>query len=160
MFFICFIRCLLSKYIFFSNVVIYFVSECRFFNDKYIFLCYKIPFMASRMYQTQNEMPHVGNIVLQQVKRLELSKNALAKKIDISPISISRYVQQPSLHAYILFNISKSLQVNLFDIIAQSPQLNDVPKINTSTEQQLLQRIADLEKELSIYKEIVMGKKV
>ena len=114
--------------------------------------------MSSKIKEINKDMPHLGSLALNHIEQSGNTRHAVAKKIDISPISVNRYVKERSLHGYILFNISKCINVNLFDVIAHDASLEGVARV-TNKEQQLLQRIADLEKELAIYKEIVLGRK-
>ena len=113
--------------------------------------------MANNAKQIDKDMPHIGTMVKECIEQSKHKKIAIARSIQASPISIDRYIEQKSLQCYTLFNLSKALNVNLFDIIAKCKQLENIPCADSATET-LKQRITDLEKELAIYKEIVRGK--
>lgn len=113
--------------------------------------------MANKISLISKEMPHIGSIVKTNVENSKYRHSELGRMLQISPISISRYMQQKSLQCYTVWNLSKALQVNMFDTIGNELGIQTPITINTN-EVLLQQRIVDLEKELAIYKEIVMGK--
>jgi transcriptional regulator with XRE-family HTH domain len=110
--------------------------------------------MASKAKQISNEMPHIGSIVKENIEKSRFNQAAIGRLLNISAVGVSRYTAEKSLQCYILWNLSKVFQVNLFEPIGEALAL---PKQNVISQNELLlqQRVIDLEKELAIYKEIV-----
>jgi hypothetical protein len=102
-------------------------------------------------------MPHIGSIIKTNVEKSKQRHSELGRILQISPISISRYMQQKSLQCYTVWNLSKVLQVNMFETIGNELGIEKPTAINAN-EVLLQQRIIDLEKELAIYKDILRGK--
>jgi hypothetical protein len=113
--------------------------------------------MANKTTFISKEMPHIGSIVKENILQSRLRPSEIGRKMDIMPICITRYTQQKSLQCYTLWNLSKALQVNMFEPIGQALAIAS-PIVVNQNELLLQQRIVDLEKELAIYKEIVRGK--
>jgi transcriptional regulator with XRE-family HTH domain len=113
--------------------------------------------MASKTPHISKEMPNIGSILKENLDKSRYRPSELGRMLHISPISISRYTQQKSLQCYTLWNLSKVLNVNLFEPIVNALAITSPTNVN-QTELLLQQRIIDLEKELAIYKEIVRGK--
>jgi hypothetical protein len=113
--------------------------------------------MANQTSFISKEMPHIGSLVKEHIHQSRLRPSEIGRKMDITPICITRYMQQKSLQCYTLWNLSKALQVNIFEPIGQALPITS-PVVVNEKELLLQQRIVDLEKELAIYKEIVRGK--
>lgn len=113
--------------------------------------------MANKIPQNVGEMPHIGSIVKEHIAKTKLTHSQLGRLMHISPISFSRYCEQKSLQAYLMWSLGNVLEVNLFDIVAKAHPIAPPTVVNTN-ELAMQQRIADLEKELAIYKEIVLRK--
>jgi transcriptional regulator with XRE-family HTH domain len=95
-------------------------------------------------------MPHAGNLLYKIMLEKRVSQAALARGLNVSDTGVLRYLQQPSLHAAILWKEGKILNHNFFEELSA---LHPVKKSNAEKEQEL----ADLKKELEIYKRIVEG---
>jgi hypothetical protein len=113
--------------------------------------------MASKLKQISSEMPHIGTIVKENLDKSRYNKSEIARLTGTTAIGVSRYTKETSLQCYILWNLSKVFQVNLFEPLGQALKLPIAPTISPN-ELHLQQRVADLEKELVIYKEIVLGR--
>ncbi len=113
--------------------------------------------MASRAKQISSEMPHIGSIVKENIEKSRYNQAQIGRFLNISAVGVSRYTAEKSLQCYILWNLSKVFQVNLFEPIGQALAL---PTQNVISPNELLlqQRVIDLEKELAIYKEIVRAR--
>ena len=113
--------------------------------------------MASKLKQISIEMPHIGTIVKENLDKSRYNQSQIARLIGTTAIGVGRYTKEKSLQCYILWNLSKVFQVNLFEPIGQA--LNLPVDTNISPNELLLQqRVADLEKELAIYKEIALSR--
>lgn len=123
--------------------------------------------MELRKYQIQGEKPypHMGTLVKTRVRQKGISNAVLARKLNVTPIGITRYFDRGSLQAGILWNISVAIGYNLF---AEMGMALPVPYKYAGHEEAIIilkeqciekdKRIEDLEKELSIYKSIVHRK--
>jgi plasmid maintenance system antidote protein VapI len=110
--------------------------------------------MANTVQQHIADMPHCGKMIEQIMKENRFTKSNVANGLNISPISINRYIEQHSLQTGIVWKVSKVLGVNMFDAIAKAHPI----AVSTNNELILQQRITDLEKELAIYKEILKAR--
>jgi transcriptional regulator with XRE-family HTH domain len=113
--------------------------------------------MASRAKQISSEMPHIGSIVKENIEKSRYNQAEIGRFLNISAVGVSRYTAEKSLQCYILWNLSKVFQVNLFEPIGEALALPK-PNIISPNELLLQQRVIDLEKELAIYKEIVISR--
>ena len=123
--------------------------------------------MEVRKYQIQGDKPypHMGELVRKRLRQKGVSNAILARKLNITPIGVTRYFGRSSLQAGILWNISVAIGYNLF---AEMGMGLPVPYKYTGHEEAIIilkeqctekdKRIEDLEKELSIYKSIVHQK--
>jgi hypothetical protein len=110
--------------------------------------------MANTIQKNIGDMPHCGKLIEQIMQEKRFTKSNVANGLNISPISINRYIEQHSLQTGIVWKVGKVLGVNLLDTLAKAHPI----AAPTNNELILQQRIADLEKELAIYKEIVKGR--
>jgi transcriptional regulator with XRE-family HTH domain len=103
--------------------------------------------------------PHIGKLIGKLLKDQSITNASLAKKLGLkSPKSITEYLRRPSLQADIIWKISEVLHRNIFREFANEMDIQMPPHNSYTTDQKLIEkdnRIAELEKELSIYKEIV-----
>ncbi|MFA6059630.1 MAG: hypothetical protein WC756_15595 [Taibaiella sp.] len=123
--------------------------------------------MQPRKYQIQSDKPypHMGELVRMRLRQKGVSNAILARKLNITPIGVTRYFGRGSLQAGILWNISVAIGYNLF---AEMGMSLPVPYKYAGHEEAIIilkeqctekdKRIAELEKELSIYKSIVHQK--
>lgn len=111
--------------------------------------------MATKLKQISSEMIHVGSIVQQHMAKCPYNQTQIGRMIGTSSINVGRYAKEKSLQCYILWNLSKVFKTNLFEPIGEALNL---PKPSTISPNEIMlqQRVADLEKELAIYKEIVL----
>jgi len=111
------------------------------------------------------KQPHMGAMVEKIINEKGVFNTEVARQMGRAHTSIARYKLEPSLQGRILWKLGLVLRHNFFaDLSAQFPiqvipaehlqecaALNDVIKAKD-------QQIRDLEKELAIYKEIVLRK--
>jgi hypothetical protein len=112
--------------------------------------------MELKKYQVQGDKPypHMGTLVKARLRKRGITNAVLARKLDITPIGVTRYFGRASLQAGILWKISLIADYNLF---AELGMLLPVPFQYTVHEQSIKaleaqciekdNRIADLEKE-------------
>ena len=109
---------------------------------------------------TTNKMPHLGRLLDEKLKAAKLTRDDVGKRIGKKGVTVYGYLEEPSLHARILWELSKALNFDFFEYLSQCLHqgASATDKLNDATTQitQLQNRIADLEKELAIYKEIVL----
>lgn len=101
----------------------------------------------------EHPYPHMGHMMLRQMAMARLNMSDTAKGLDVSPTGVLRYSRQASLQAGLVWKLGLVFRHNMLaDIAAAFPiaPVADAP---------LLERIKDLEKELAIYKSIVLAGK-
>jgi transposase len=110
--------------------------------------------------------PHMGAMMQKHIQEKGMIHAVIARKLDIAQTGMSRYLQQPSLQAGILWKMGLVIGHNFFTELGRSfpiilPDLKQ-EEADRSMAAQLAakdQRIVELEKELAIYKSIVMAGK-
>ncbi|NNV55787.1 hypothetical protein [Limnovirga soli] len=105
--------------------------------------------------------PHVGNMLQQFLVTNKLSKAAVAKKLQVTAPVVSAYLKNRSMQVGVLWNVSLAVEHNFMADLADAFPATLNGGLNTSWKQQLAakdQRIAELEKELAIYKSIVISR--
>ena len=115
---------------------------------------------TSRKYlhqSAESPYPHMGKLLLQQIEAAHLNMSQTAQGLGVSPSVVLAYTRRPSLQAGILWNTGLVLKHNILADIAAAFPIK--PAIDNSEKVMLETRIADLEKELAIYKSIVMAGK-
>lgn len=125
--------------------------------------------MAKAKYKVQDEQhpyPHIGQLLSQQLLKRGWSHTKLAKELEVSDSSTLHYVRQTSLQVGLMWKAGLVLHHNFFGGLAQQfPVPFDQPEREQEVAalQKEVQdrdaRIRDLEKELAIYKEIVLRTK-
>jgi len=100
----------------------------------------------------------IGNLVHWYIKEQGINKNEVAKKLDVSDITLNRYFKQKSLQTIILWRIAKAINYNLFAFLAE--RINIAYSTTKETElekqiEQLQQENHDLKKENLLMKEIL-----
>ena len=125
-----------------------------------------MPTLSTMLKAGDGSMPHIGRFLSEKLDQSNLLQADLARKMNITSIGVSRYFKQPTIHVAILWNASTILKHNLFaDLAALHPvglTTKKEEKLQEKIDQDMAvkdQQIADLQKELAIYKEIVLGRK-
>ncbi len=57
---------------------------------------------------------HIGHIIRDELRRQGHTNEWLAEQINVTPRTVQRIFNKPSLDTQLLFNISKALDTNLF----------------------------------------------
>jgi len=122
--------------------------------------------MKKRIDLQGEEMPHVGAMVMAQLKLKHLTKAEVARKMEVARKGVLEYIRNPSLQVGILWHLSKIIGHIFFEDLAALLPPNNIDENGHEHEQseaavQLAEkdhRIVELEMELKVYKEIVMGK--
>lgn len=125
----------------------------------------------SKKYKIQpeaNPYPHMGALLRQHIREKKVTHASLSRRIGIANTGLSRYLRQPSLQAGILWKIGLAISHNFFAELGHAFPVPDEAQAAAQQAADALikaqldekdQRIADLEKELAIYKSIVMSGK-
>ena len=113
--------------------------------------------MPLRKYLHQPDIPypHMGKMLSNAMLEKQVHNARLADMLKIAPIGVTRYLKQPSLHGAILWKAGLGLKYNFFSKLSEQFPHKDA---NDSYETEMAakdQRIRELEKELTIYKDIV-----
>lgn len=120
---------------------------------------------SPRKYLTSPDVPypHMGALLAKRIREKGFRNIDLVNKLQVHNAAITQYIKNPSLQAGILWNIGTVIKHNFF---AELGTLMPVPFIHTQLEntiselqQQLTLKdvqIKELEKELAIYKNIVL----
>jgi hypothetical protein len=127
---------------------------------------------APRKYLTPVEVPypHIGTLLSKRVRLAGITEAAIARKLSISATTMGGYKRNQSVQVGILWNVGMAIKHNFFAEIAA---LMPVPFVNTEFENSIAEfqkqlaakdeqmkekdeRIKELEKELAIYKNIVL----
>lgn len=117
-----------------------------------------------------NPYPHMGHLLGKRIREKKIVRAALARKIGVADTGVTRYLAQPSLQMAIIWKVGLAMGHNFFAELSDAFPVQVPDEALAATQQaadalikaQLAekdQRIADLEKELAIYKGIVMGGK-
>lgn len=105
-----------------------------------------------------NMPPHIGKMIEKKVKESGKSKASIAAMLGVSPIGFARYFEQSSVQFRILWKISIALKHNflaeLIDYLPQETRDQSQSNFQKTIESQA-QEIADLKKEIAIYKSIL-----
>lgn len=128
----------------------------------------------------ENPYPHMGQLLAKRIKLAGFSDAEIARKLSLSANTVSAYSSSKSVQAGILWNIGIAIKHNFFAEIGKSMPVPfkdpDAEKLLQDFQQQLAakeeqvserdkeiseqaRKISDLEKELAIYKSIVMSGK-
>ncbi len=122
--------------------------------------------MKKRIDLQGQEMPHVGAMVKAQLKLKHLTKADVARKMEVARNGVLGYTRNPSLQVGILWHLSKIISHNFFEDLAALLPPNSLDENGQQAEKSQAaaeiaekdKRIAELEMELKVYKDIVMGK--
>lgn len=108
-----------------------------------------------------NSCPHIGEMVAKHLKATKTSKAAVARKIDVSPSVVKAYVKQPSIQTAILWRVGAAVGHHFLAELTMAFSKTYPAIANPLLDKELQEkdnRIAALEAELKIYKEIVQAK--
>lgn len=122
--------------------------------------------MKKRIDLQGQEMPHIGAMVKAQLKLKHLTMADVARKMEVARNGVLEYTRNPSLQVGILWHLSKIICHNFFEDLAallpsNNTDANGKPLAESEALAQLAEkekRIKELEMELKVYKDIVMGK--
>jgi len=112
---------------------------------------------------TKNKMPHLGQVLQQQIDAAKTTRASIGRLMGKSGVSMQAYTQQTSLQSRILWDLSKALDFDFFEYLSNQLNLKGKPTSVALAETNvqvavLSERVKDLEKELAIYKEILKVK--
>lgn len=110
--------------------------------------------------QGKNPHAHIGEMVRKQMLLQHFSISEMARRMDVTPSVMGVYLKRSSIQFGILWKLGLALGYNfLADLAMQFPV--EFSNKNATEMQNLIKekevRIADLEKEISIYKNILSG---
>lgn len=107
------------------------------------------------------QYPHMGKLLYKAILHSGKSQAGVSRELGIAQTGLSRYFQQPSLQAGILWKAGLVIRHNFFSELAEAfpASAHKTPTAHDAVLAARDARIAELEKELAIYKEIVMGRK-
>jgi len=107
------------------------------------------------------KLPHMGDFIKNKIQQSPYTKAELSRKMNISQPTMNSYFFQETLQTRTIWKLSQALQYNLFtDLSNMLPQ--ELQETNRTSFQDTIlaqqQEIADLKKEIAIYKEILSKK--
>ena len=94
--------------------------------------------------------PHIGQMMAKRMAEARISQADVARRLNINPSAVARYAGQESVQVGIVWKMGLALGHNFF------AELSDAFPLQPPTTE-VEARIAELEKELAIYKNIVMA---
>lgn len=113
--------------------------------------------------ENKETMPHFGNLLVQVMEDKRLTKTDVANLIGCNPVSVHSYIKAETLQMKLIWRLSKGLDYDFFENI--SNHLGDNAQVKLEQKklfelqqqqlQEMKQEIRDLQKEVSIYKEIL-----
>ncbi len=105
--------------------------------------------------KSSNPYPHIGQLVKKVIEDKKLSQAEVARRMAVSPNSLTNYLRQPSLQFGILWNLGIALEYDflteLTDYYPPGLLLNKNSKLIAGLDEKT-KLIADLQKEIGIYK--------
>jgi hypothetical protein len=138
-----------------ANIIMVLVYKLPYF-------CFLMKFFMSKV----NTMPHLGQLMDSKIYETRNTRASIGKLIGKSHITVFGYTEEPSLHARILWDLSKALDFDFFEHLSICLNLNNSVQSKNEENQKnftkadqitvLEEKVKDLEKELAIYKEIVL----
>jgi hypothetical protein len=105
--------------------------------------------------------PHMGRLLEGRIRQSGRTHAVISRDLGIAQTGVARYLQQPSLQAGILWKVGLSIRHNFFDELAGHFPVAAPEKVAAQAAALAAKdaRIAELEKELAIYKEIVLARR-
>lgn len=113
--------------------------------------------MISRRYleKSKNPHPHIGQMVLKVMRDKKISQAALARRLNVSPSTLSSYFKQSSIQFGVLWNLGVALDHDFLTELTNYYPSDIVFNHQSKLIEELTHKtnqIADLEKEIGIYK--------
>ena len=102
------------------------------------------------------EAPHTGNMLRKHIKERRYSQSGWARQQGVKPLTVARYLKQPTMRIDTLFTICQVLNYNFFKEISDALPEGLPPKTITEGDQlvpQLQQQIHDLQLQNAALKE-------
>lgn len=96
-------------------------------------------------------MPHVGDMVVEAMRQNLLKKSEAAARLGLAQSTLLYYTQQPSLQTSAVWQLSVGLQYDFFGRLCRALPPEVVPVENPRI-LALQQEVADLKKEVAVYK--------
>ncbi len=94
--------------------------------------------------KSEHPHPHIGNLVRNIMTEKRISKAEVARKLNVTPSVVNEYLKNPSLQFGILWKLCIALN---YDFLSELKKYYP-PSLPTPEQE----KIADLEKEIAIYK--------
>ena len=109
--------------------------------------------MSNRRYldKMPNPHPHLGATILKVIKEKRYTKAEVARQMNVSPSALAKYLENSSIQFGILWKFCIVLD---YDFLAELREF--YPKAFSLKENP---KIAELEKEIEIYKNLLQGGK-
>lgn len=102
-----------------------------------------------------NEMehphPHLGNMIAEVMREKRLTKSYIARKMNISPSTMAKYLQNPSIQFGILWRLCLAIEYDFLSVLKSYYPAS----IRKEEPTEAYEKIKDLEKEIAIYKNIL-----
>lgn len=109
--------------------------------------------------QGEHPYPHMGKLLAQTLRKKNWAKTDLCRALDVSDTGVTAYCKQPSLQAGILWKAGLALKYNFFaELAALFPHPPEAGNPLQKRVEILEKEKEDLQKELAIYKSIVLNK--
>jgi len=103
---------------------------------------------------------HIGRMVQQEMEAQKISGAEMARRMGVTGPTMAAYLKRPSIQAGILWKLGLALEYNFFAEMAQQFPAEMSKKVTAPLQLKLDEkdlRIADLEKEIAIYKNVISG---
>lgn len=101
--------------------------------------------------ETDHPHPHLGNMIAKVMQEKRLTKSHVARKMNISPSTMAKYLENQSIQFGILWRLCLAIEYDFLSaLITHYPAF--VPKEEPT---EAYEKIKDLEKEIAIYKNIL-----
>jgi len=106
-----------------------------------------MPSLNKMSHTNGQPMPHTGKLIGEVLKERHVANAELARLLDVPPTAVSRYYEQHTIHAALLWKMGLVLEHNFFaDLAAVFP----VPSSAGSVREQALEKeLADLRLQLA-----------
>jgi hypothetical protein len=86
-----------------------------------------------------NEVPHIGNMLKQYVKKHRIFQSGWARQQGVTTGAIAAYLKNPTMRVDTLFAVCQVLEYNFFREIANTLPVHLPPKIITESEQLVIE---------------------